>query len=95
MVKVIAVIAILVVAFTVAFPVSIYCFPSGHDEGARLATLDICHEATPSLAGGGMPCMPSNLLNPLPPALQEIVHIVNPGFQPLLIAVHIERPPLS
>lgn len=89
-------ILLVVLAFTVLAPVTLFTFVTVSDGSSSLGTLDVCHSAAPALSSNGE--MPAIGLAPFsaPPSLfVSFSEPVQPVLTELILTRSSEHPPRS
>jgi hypothetical protein len=94
--KWVSVILLIVFAFTVLAPMTLFTLTIVNDGVSFLGNLDVCHSAAPALSSNGeMPCVPMAVHRVIPSLSMTNHEPGNPLFTELILTTRNEHPPRS
>lgn len=92
----IAIILLIVLAFTLVTPLSSFSLGIAGKDGDMLSALDVCHSAAPALSSyGEMPCVHMTANGIIPVVFVTFQETACPLFSELILTTRNEQPPQS
>jgi hypothetical protein len=94
--KWVSVILLIVFAFTVIAPMTLFTLTIVHDEGSFLGNLDVCRSAAPAMSSNGeMPCVSVCPFSSVPMLYLSTIAPSPQVFAELILTTRNEHPPRS
>lgn len=89
-------ILLVVIAFTVFVPMTLFTLTILNDGGSFLGNLDVCHSAAPALSSNGeMPCVTASICIAAPLLTDSTNDPLQKVFLELMLSSRNEQPPRS